>query len=126
MRRNIGFALLTMVLVLVTGCSLGGVAMCRPGGIVRVNEGYYTNLEEEYVREVKHLLQEAGLKDAGVMLTHVREADGTRIYTLNVHHRNYSLLKQQDRERLSSAVRACSFETEQCVFVQKYDGTAQR
>lgn len=121
MRRKIGFVFLTMLLVLVTGCSLGGVAMCQPGDTVRVNERCYTDLEQEYVREVKAILEDAGLEHAGVMLTHVREADGTRIYTLSVHHRNYACLKAKERESLSNAVRACSFKTEQCVFVQSFD-----
>lgn len=121
MRRNCGFILFTMALVLVTGCSAGSVAMCRPAGTVRVNEQYYIDMEEDYVEEVRQLLADAGLPDAGVMLTHVREADGTRIYTLSVHHRNYRCLEQREREDLSDAVLACSFETEKCVFVQEFD-----
>lgn len=121
MRRNLGFILFTIVLVLVTGCSAGSVAMCRSGSTVRVNEQYYIDMEEDYVEEVKHLLADAGLPDAGVMLTHVREEDGTRIYTLSIHHRNYQCLEQREREDLSNAVHACSFEKENCVFVQEFD-----
>lgn len=113
--------LLTMLLVLATGCGLEGVAMCRPADTVRVNEGYYSDLEQEYVREVKEILEEAGLEHAGVTLTHVREADGTRIYTLCIHHRNYARLKAQERELLSGAVSACAFETQRCEFVQSFE-----
>lgn len=121
MRRNAGFVLLTVFLVIVTGCSMGGVAMCQPKEQVRVNEQYYTALEEAYVREVKALLEASGLKHAGVMLTHVREEDGSRVYTLSVHHQNYARLAHQEQELLIDAVRECSFETERCTFVQHFD-----
>lgn len=121
MRRNWGFILFTIALVLVTGCSAGSVALCRTADTVKVNEQYFVDMEADYVEEVKRLFDDAGLPDAGVMLTHVREADGTRIYTLSVHHRNYRCLEQREREDLSDAVLACSFETEKCVFVQAFD-----
>lgn len=121
MRRNLGFVFLTAFLVLVTGCSAGGAALCQAKGTVRVSEGHYAGLEEAYVKEVRQLFEEAGLPDAGVMLTHVRESDGTRIYTLLVHHRNYFCLEEEARESLSAAVDACSFESEQCIFVQEFN-----
>lgn len=120
MRRNRGFVLFTVLLVLVTGCSAGSVAMCQAKGTVRVNEQYYIGMEQAYVEEVRQLLSEAGLTDAGVMLTHVREEDGTRIYKLSVHHRNYPCLNREERESLSDAVHACSFETDKCIFVQEF------
>lgn len=121
MKKNIGFILLTIVLILVTGCSMGGVAMCQSKDHVRVNEQHYEQLEEEYVKEVKGLLDEAGLVHAGVMLTHVREEDGTRIYKLLVHHRSYSYLEEKEREDLSRALEACAFETDHCVFLQEFE-----
>lgn len=121
MKKNIGFVLLTFFLILVTGCSMGGVAMGQPRDSVRVNEQYYGQLEEEYIKEVRGLLDEAGLEHAGVMLTHVREEDGTRIYTLSVHHRSYSCLDQEERDSLTRALSGCSFEPDRCVFVQKME-----
>lgn len=121
MRRNLGFVLFTVLLVLVTGCSAGSVAMCQAKGTVKVNEQHYIGMEAAYVNEVRRLCDEAGLPDAGVMLTHVREADGMRFYTLSVHHRNYLCLGQEERESLSAAVRACSFASDTCVFVQKFN-----
>lgn len=121
MRKNIGFVLLTIVLILVTGCSMGGVAMCQPKDHVHVNEQHYEQLEEEYIEEVKELLDEAGLVHAGVMLTHVREEDGTRIYRLLVHHRSYSYLEEEERENLSRALEDCAFEPDKCIFVQEFE-----
>lgn len=121
MRKNIGFVLLTFVLVLITGCSVGGVAMCQPKDSVRVHEQYYEELEEEYIQEVRSILDEAGLSYAGVMLTHVREEDGTRIYTLSVHHRNYSCLDVQERAGLKRALSECAFEPDRCMFIQKFE-----
>lgn len=122
MNKNIGFVLFTFVLILITGCSMGSVAMCQPGGSVKVDEQYYGQLEEEYMEEVRGLLEEAGLVHAGVTLTHVREEDGTRIYTLHVHHRSYSCLNQEERDGLSRALAECAFETERCAFIQEIEG----
>lgn len=121
MRTKFGFVLFAVLLMLVTGCGAGSVVICQAGSPVRVNEQRYTGMEEAYVQEVRCLFAEAGLPDAGVMLTHVREADGMRFYTLSVHHRNYLCLGREERERLSDAVRACSFESDKCVFVQEFN-----
>lgn len=95
--------------------------MCQPKDSVRVNEQYYEQLEEEYVEEVRGLLDEAGLAHAGVMLTHVRKEDGTRIYTLSIHHRNYLCLDQEERDSLTEALSECAFEPDCCVFVQRME-----
>ncbi|MDO4331246.1 MAG: hypothetical protein Q4C58_00980 [Eubacteriales bacterium] len=120
MRKNIRFVLFTIALMLVTGCSMGGVAMCQPRDHVYVNEQRYIELESEYIKEVRTLLDEAGLIHAGVMLTHVREEDGTRIYKLQVHHKSYSFLKNEERENLFKALEECGFEPDTCVFVLSF------
>lgn len=122
MRRNLRFVLLTAALILVTGLSVGGTAMCMPKSSVTVKEQYYEQMEEEYIEEVRAILENAGLTHAGIMLTHVREEDGTRTYTLFVHHRNYFYLNLEERDSLSGAVADCAFDADRCVFIQNYDG----
>lgn len=118
--KNIGFILLTALLILVTGCSMGGVALCMPKGQVKANEAYFSQLEEEYVQKVREVLDEAGLTNAGVMLTHVREADGSRIYTLSIHHKRYFNLETGEQQMILQSLEECAFEADDCCFIQNF------
>lgn len=122
LRRNIGFVLLTLALILVAGFCMGSVAMGQTKSTVRVNEQYYLPMETAYKEQVQTVLEEAGYVNAGIMLTHVREEDGTRIYTLKVHHKRLEKLDEKERESLSRALAACAFEGEGCRFLQEFAG----
>ena len=120
MKKNITFFITTFILVLITAFCMGSVVLGMPKDQVKVNEAYFEQMEEDYVREVKVLLKEAGLSDAGVMLTHVRESDGSRVYTLSIHHNRYEYLDAAERSAISDSLEKCAFEAEDCTFVQKF------
>ena len=119
MKKNMGFLMVLMLLTVLTGCSVSGIAKNVPRRTVQ-EDPQYAVLEDSYLKQVRGILKDAGLKDAGVMLTHVTEEDGSRIYTLSVHHRGFSWLEDAEMERLSASLRECAFSGEDCSFVQNF------
>lgn len=119
MKKNMGFLMILMLLTVLTGCSVSGIAQNVPRRTVQ-EDPQYAALEDSYLRQVRGILQDAGLKDAGVMLTHVTEEGGSRVYTLSVHHRGFSWLKDAEMEKLSASLRECAFSGEDCFFVQNF------
>lgn len=83
-------------------------------------ERYYRDLETEMVREVRGLLNDKGYDNSGVSLTRVVEEDGSREYTLTVHHRKITQLSDEDKEALKLQLQECNFKAENCSFNQEF------
>lgn len=109
-----------LLLAVLTGCSLRGAVAQRQKDCLKENEACYVQQEQAYMEQVREILEEAGLEQAGLMLNYVREADGRRTYTLQVHHRRYGCLEREVQGELSEALGKCAFEKERCSFVQKF------
>lgn len=97
-----GFALLTMVLILVIAFCTTGTVMGMENGKERMDESGYKQVEKEYVTQVKSYLQKEGYENSGVVLTKVIYEDGSREYTLNVHHKRITKLSETEQEFLRS------------------------
>lgn len=121
MKKNLGFVLVTVMLFLIAICSMGSVALGRGKDDRREERRYYAGLETTYMQQVRGVLDDAGLTRAGVMLTYVREADGTRYYTLSVHHPDYARLEVSQQELLADSLAACAFSREGCFFEQRFE-----
>ncbi len=123
MRRrlgNIGFAVVTMVLVLFTGFCCTGAAMSRTNLSVQEIEGYYREKEQELVEGVRAFLEERGFSNSGVMLTRVVDTDGSRQYTLTVHHGRINRMDETDRQNLLKELEKIVFDDEDSVFEHKF------
>lgn len=81
---------------------------------------YYRQQESGMVENVRVFLEEQGFENSGVMLTCVTESDGSRAYTLTVHHREIDKMSEGERERLAGKLAALSFQDESCSFFQKF------
>ena len=66
----------------------------------RVDEKYYKQMEQEYVTQVRGYLQGEGYENSGVALTKVLYEDGSREYTLNVHHKRIEALSEVEQNAL--------------------------
>lgn len=83
-------------------------------------EHYYRELETEMVREVRGVLNDNGYDNSGVSLTRVVNEDGSREYTLTVHHKKITQLNDEGREELKLELQECNFNAENCSFNQEF------
>ena len=61
-----------------------------------ISREQYRILEEEYKNEVRMILLEKGCKNAGIMLTYVEDAEGTRDYTVTLCHAKLDKMEDAD------------------------------
>lgn len=94
---NIGFGAVTMLLVLATTYFCVGTVFSRTDLSRRELENYYYEKEQELVREARQFLDGEGYTNSGVMLTRVVDSDGSRSYTLTVHHGRIDGMGEEDR-----------------------------
>ncbi len=123
MRRktgSVGFVAATIILVLVAALSFGGTVMSRTDFDAVELESFYRVKESELVKEVREFLAESGLENSGVTLTRVVEQDGSRNYTLTVHHGKIHKMTEQEKESLKVKLNALCFEDEACIFTPQF------
>ena len=114
MKRQVVFGVITAVLVLVLAVSVGGVVLGQPQHGKDTGAKAYLQLEEVYVAQIRELLEAEGMASAGLTLTYERDRDGSRCYTLLVHHHKLENLNEAKREELEVKMEEYFFSGEKC------------
>lgn len=117
---NVGFVTVTMILVLITAYCCVGTVLSRTDLSTRELESYYYQKEQELVRETREFLNEEGFVNSGVMLTRVVDTDGSRQYTLTVHHGSIDKMDEEDRQMLLAELEKFSFIDAGCTFHHEF------
>lgn len=105
-KKRISFAITTLTLVLVTMFCTAGTVIGQGKDDVSVDEKYYREMERDYVKQVRSYLNDNGYENSGVALTKVLEADGSREYTLSVHHKRIERLEWAEQESLRETLKS--------------------
>lgn len=115
-----GFVAVTILLVLIAAFCCVGTVMSRTDLDARELEEYYLEKEHELTREIREVLEEKGFENSGVTVTRVVETDGSRLYTVTVHHGRIDDMCDEEREKLLEELKAINFEDERCSFFHKF------
>lgn len=111
---NLGFAAVTAILAFLTALCFAGTAASRTTLDGAELEGYYRQQEDQLVNRVRNFLEEQGFACSGVMLTRVVEPDGSREYTLTVHHGEITRMSASERDALAEKLAGLAFPDETC------------
>ena len=121
--RGKGFYIATLALILLIVFCVRGTVFSRENDERQQRNRYYAALEEEYLEETRALLHEAGLTDCGVNLRWVSCGDGSREYTVSLHHDRLARMPEADREALRERLSEADFHGDMCHFtyvLQRY------
>lgn len=119
MKKNIKFAGLTLLLIVVLAFAVKGTVTSREYGQDTKDRVVLKQLEQEYITEVKTLLENSGYANSGVMLNYVKEGN-TMYYTITVHHEGISALNDAEKSILKAQILALAFELPECYFQQEF------
>ena len=114
--RGKGFGILTVILVLIIVFCVKATVMSRESTTGSKNNRYYAVLEEEYLNRARQLLEEEGLCNCGVDLRWVADVDGTREYTMILHHRYLECMSAQEMAELTDRLTEAEFQDDVCSF----------
>lgn len=114
------FMAVTIILVLATAYFCVETVKCRSNVELAESEAYYQEKEELLVKETRAFLNEEGFRNSGVMLTKVIEADGSRQYTLTVHHGEIDKMTEEEREILLGKMEHLVFSGEHLSFFHEF------
>lgn len=120
MQKKIWTVVITAILVLISGLCISGTVISQEKGRSKVEEKYYRQIEQEYVKEMRAFLAESGYKNSGVTMTYVLTEDGNRRYTVTIHHKKISALDEMCKQQLKEACKKVDFPVENCVFYHEF------
>lgn len=123
MRRGMGvisFTVLTVCLVFISAFCIKGTVMSQSKSGGKELESYYRAQEKELVQDTREYLNAAGFQNSGVTLTSVTDADGSREYTITVHHDRIDRMEESDRKLLKEELSALTFTAENCSFFHEF------
>lgn len=113
-------AIITIVLALVIAFCISGTVIGQNKGDARAEEQYYRVAEQEYMQEIRNLLEEKGYCNSGVTMNRVIEEDGTREYIVTIHHRRIENLSDEQKNALVTECQSIGFPVENCSFCHEF------
>lgn len=114
--RGKTFGVLTVILVLIIVFCVKGTVMSREDSERGKQNHYYAALEQEYLDRTQQLLEEQGLKNCGVNVQWVTDGDGSREYTILLHHRKLDRMTQEEKSVLQDMLTEMEFRDESTSF----------
>lgn len=114
--KTVKFAIITIVLLLITTFSVTGTVMSQNKDKDPIDAKHYRILENQYIAQVRERLEEQGYKNVGITMTRITEEDGTREYTVLLHHKRINALDEAERGLLVQELCDTYFPIEGCEF----------
>lgn len=113
-----GYRILAVVLVIMIIFGMKGTVMSKESArSARAKQNrHYAAMEAEYRERTQELLEKEGYHNCGINLTWVAYEDGSRIYTLLLHHRKLARLSAAERAVLQNRLTETEFSEEACSF----------
>lgn len=115
-RKNVLLAAIAIFLILVILFCQVEIVMSRDRTGAGRTRQYYAAMEEEYRCNISRTLDEKGFVNSGVNIRWVSYEDGTRIYTVIIHHGGINALDDNDKVELLHELAGLEFKDESCSF----------
>ncbi len=101
-RKNVLMVMMMIAAMIVICFCITGTVYSKEKQSRKEQEQYYRSVEAAYLSEVREWLGENGYENSGVTMTKVIEEDGSREYTLSVHHHKISNLEEGEQTSLKN------------------------
>ena len=124
MKKTVGFLVGTIFLMLTIFLLATQTVQSSECHNRKETEAFYQALEKEYLADIKGYLNTEGLVNSGVMITRIVEEDGSRVYTVTIHHRRLDKFSEEEKAELIEELRMLAFWDENCSFTYSVEGNA--
>ena len=111
-----GFIAATVILILAAAFAIGGTVMSRERKTEERHNGSYAALEEVYLDDMRQALEDGGFHDCGINIRWVCNTDGSREYTVQLHHRKFARMSDEEIADVEAVLSGTEFEDEMCSF----------
>lgn len=117
---SFGFVAATTIFLLIAAIAFAGTTVCGKDLKGAGPEDSYRERERRMLKDTEAFLSGQGYANSGVTLTRVVEGDGSRRYTLTVHHRRIDQMEVSEREALACELAAFAFADDNSTFSYEF------
>ena len=110
------FGVVTAVLVMIIVFCVKGTVMSREDNRRVERNHIYAAFEREYLEKTYRLLEEEGFQNCGVNLRWVDDGEGSREYTILLHHRRLERMSDEEQAALTYRLSEAEFQNTECSF----------
>lgn len=114
LRKGIAFVVMTIFLIGLLSFFISGTVISQAKDDISADEAYMVTLEKEYRKEIRNYLAEEGFENCGVNLTKVILENGTREYTVLLHHDRLEKTSMEKQEEMLENIREKASLLENC------------
>lgn len=87
---------------------------------IAIEREFYEEIEDAYVLRLRDMLGSKGYNNAGITMTKIYQSDGSREYTVQIHHKRIDRLSEGEKHLLLNELAAVCFGDEQCSVLHKF------
>ncbi len=119
--RGLSFNILfSVILIFVIAFCISETVFSQSDHERQMEEKYYDEMEDAYLKELKLFLTEEGYANSGVTMTRVIDESGVRRYTVTIHHKLIDKMTMSERNELTKACGKIAFADEESIFCHKF------
>ena len=120
MMRAYRFYMITIGLVIMAFTTMTMSVNATEKKRLQYKDEYYEEIEDSYVQELRDALADRGYRNAGITMTKVFYEDGSREYTVKLHHKRMERLTKQEQDNLLADLTDVSFDDSECRVYLKF------
>lgn len=120
MMKRYRFYVLTLLVMLLFFPFMGLQAKGQEEKTQVFDRETYERMETEYEERLCDMLDRKGYSNAGITMTKVIRTDGSRIYTVLIHHKRIDRLDDAEKQILLNELGSVSFGDGQCSILHKF------
>ncbi len=118
--KNILFIMTTLLLVMIITLSVKETVLSQNKNTAPIDAKHNRMIENEYIAEIRALLEEKGYGNCGITMTKVMKPDAPKEYTVLIHHWKINDLEGTEKAELKNELANVEFPIGNCSFNHKF------
>ena len=119
-QSNITFVFVTVLFVMISAFCIGQTVSGKEDAEAKEQEAFYREQENKLLADTRAFLNQEGYYNSGVTLTRVVDSNGSREYTITIHHSRIDRMDDFEKQELKNALEELVFVSKGCSFCHTF------
>ena len=119
-QSNITFVFVTVLFVMISAFCISQTVSGKEDAEAKEQEAFYREQENKLLADTRAFLNQEGYYNSGVTLTRVVDSDGSREYTITIHHSRIDRMDDFEKQELKNALEELIFVSKGCSFCHTF------
>ena len=119
-QSNITFVFVTVLFVMISAFCMSQTVTGKEDAEAKEQEAFYREQENKLLADTRAFLNQEGYYNSGVTLTRVVDSDGSREYTITIHHSRIDRMDDFEKQELKNALEELVFVSKGCSFCHTF------